>query len=78
MATATATATGPAPERAALANDVCGAFVTFAREGQPALPSEVRWPPYSLAERHTALFNTPSTVASDPDADDRQAWAKID
>jgi para-nitrobenzyl esterase len=70
----TATVTGSGPERAALADDVCGAFVNFARYGRPTLPNGLDWPRYTTANRDTMCFDTPSHVVSDPNGNDRRAW----
>ncbi|MCU1345222.1 MAG: carboxylesterase type, partial [Acidimicrobiia bacterium] len=73
----TALATGTAPERAGLAQDMCGALVRFARSGNPNPDGGNDWPAYSLDRRASMLFGVPSTVADDPDQAERQAWALL-
>jgi para-nitrobenzyl esterase len=50
------------------------AWLSFARTGDPNHSQLPDWPPYNLEERPTMLFNTTSTVANDPNSDERQAW----
>jgi para-nitrobenzyl esterase len=73
----TALATGSGPERNGLADDVCSAFVAFARDGVPTTRSGLHWPTYELSRRATMLFDVPSKVEDDPAAADREAWAAL-
>ena len=55
------------PEAYALAEKVSAAWVSFARTGNPNVPSLPKWPAYSATTRDTMLFNNESRVAQDPD-----------
>jgi len=74
---ASAYATGDAPERATLADDMCGAFVAFARDGLPSTPSGLGWPRYAPPDRATMVFAVPPRVEEDPAAAEREAWAAL-
>ncbi len=63
--------TGDGPERQGLADDMHGAWLRFARTGDPG------WAPYTPASRSTMVFDAPSAVVDDPDADTRLAWEGI-
>jgi len=53
---------------AALATAMHGAWVRFARTGDPG------WPAYDLAHRKTMIFDATSEVMSDAAGPERQAW----
>ena len=59
---------------ATVAAEMSGTWLSFARTGEPSHNLLPDWPPYSLDRRATMLFNSPSTMADDPDSDERQAW----
>jgi para-nitrobenzyl esterase len=61
---------GPEPPHE-LAKEIHGAWVRFARTGEPG------WPPYELEERATIRFGTPSEVVEDPRAAERAIWAGL-
>ena len=65
---------GGRPEAPALAGRVSEAWLAFARTGDPNHPNLPPWPSYDTARRATMLFDVESTVADDPDADERRAW----
>jgi para-nitrobenzyl esterase len=54
-------ATGGAPSALALQDKVSGAWVNFARAGNPSQPG-LSWKPYTLAGRETMVFDTVSEV----------------
>ena len=57
---------GPSPQRVASA--MHGAWTNFIRDGDPGFP------PYSLDQRQTMVFDDTSVVVADPDAEERVAW----
>ena len=61
---------GPEPPQD-LAAEIHGAWVRFARSGEPG------WPPYELEERATVRFGTPSEVVEDPRSAERAIWAGV-
>jgi len=67
-------ATGQADTRFAFAKEMCDAWVSFAQDGKPKLPTGIAWPQYTLTDRATILFNMPSTLAYDPAGTERKAW----
>jgi para-nitrobenzyl esterase len=60
---------GPGPEPEALARQMSGAWLSFARTGNP------NWPPYTAERRATMLFDVHSRVADDPNAEIRKILA---
>ena len=65
---------GSAPPRQ-LARQVHGAWVNFARTGDPNGRAVPAWPRYDLASRQTMLFDTSSGAQPDPDKVLREVWA---
>jgi para-nitrobenzyl esterase len=62
------------PDAHALAAQMSGAWIAFARHGDPNHPDLPAWEPYSLDRRATMLFDAPSRVDDDPFATERLAW----
>jgi para-nitrobenzyl esterase len=60
----------------ALAAKVSGAWVAFARTGDPNISSLPKWPAYSAETRDTMLFDNESKVVQDPDKGPRLAMEK--
>ncbi len=56
------------------ARQVNPAWVQFAREGDPNHAAIPTWPPYSLSERATILFDFECRVVNDPWRDERLVW----
>jgi para-nitrobenzyl esterase len=56
---------GGGADAVSLSNQISGAWVAFARTGQPGTP-ELAWPAYTPAQRATMLFDRKSRVESDP------------
>jgi len=54
-----------------VATEMHAAWVSFARDGSPG------WDAYDTERRATKLFDTPSTVADDPDGDTRVLWEGV-
>ena len=59
------------PEAQAMADRMSDTLLAFARTGDPG------WAPYTPASRSTMVFDAPSAVVDDPDADTRSAWEGI-
>lgn len=60
----------------ALALKVSGAWVAFARSGDPNIPQLPKWPAYSANARDTMLFDNESRVVKDPDQGPRLAMER--
>ncbi len=63
--------TGTAPGRYALSEKVQGAWVAFARTGNPNHSGLPAWKPYSASERTTMIFDNACKAVSDPAGADR-------
>lgn len=63
--------TGDGPERQALADAMHGAWIRFARTGDPG------WPAYDLERRATQRFDTTLEVLDDPLGAERELWAGV-
>jgi para-nitrobenzyl esterase len=50
----------------ALADKVSGAWLAFARSGDPNTPALPRWPAFDAAQRPTMVFDNASVVQNDP------------
>jgi len=68
---------GTGPELQPLADKVSGAWVAFAKTGNPSHPGIPRWPAYNATERSTLHINNEWTVKNDPDRDERLALAPL-
>jgi para-nitrobenzyl esterase len=68
---------GNNPDRIPLAEKVSGAWVAFARSGNPNHKGLPNWPTYDKKTRATMIFNTECTVENDPHSEERKAWADI-
>jgi para-nitrobenzyl esterase len=64
--------TGPGKGRQALAERVSGAWVAFARSGDPNHARLPRWPTFTSDERATMIFNTECEVVNDPNGEERK------
>ena len=51
-----------------MADKMAGAFVAFAKTGNPSTP-ELPWQPYNPGAKPTMIFDTESGVKNDPDRD---------
>jgi para-nitrobenzyl esterase len=54
-----------------------GAFLAFARTGDPNYTGMPRWEPYTLPRRSTMVFNTESRMVDDPRGNERRLFAKV-
>ena len=68
---------GTGPELQPLADKVSGAWLAFARTGNPSHPGIPRWPAYNANERPTMHMNNEWTVANDPDREERLAMLPL-
>ena len=69
--------TGSSPTRYALQDQMSGAWVAFARSGNPNHPGLPHWAPYAPRDRATMIFDTPSSVAHDPGRLQRLTLAQL-
>ncbi|AMU95091.1 carboxylesterase [Sphingopyxis terrae subsp. terrae NBRC 15098] len=65
------TISDPTPAQRAMSDVVMGAFVRFARTGNPG------WSAYTLAQRETMIFDTVSRVENDPRRWERELFARV-
>lgn len=65
---------GTAADRHALQEEMAGAWVAFAHRGNPGHGGLAEWRPYSLAERHTMVFDRRSGLEADPLREERLAF----
>ena len=65
---------GDGPERHALAARLSGAWLAFARSGDPGHEGLPPWPAYDMATRATMRFDAACEVVNDPGGDERRAW----
>jgi len=69
---------GPAAADAQkVADQMCSAWIAFARTGSPNAPGLASWPRYDTRSRSTMLFNTTSRAVNDPYAAERQIIAAL-
>ena len=62
---------GDGKEAQAMADQMCPAWIAFARTGNPQIKTLPPWPAYEAKSRSTMMFNLASQVASDPNGDVR-------
>lgn len=70
--------TGGTPEAKALGAKMSDAWISFARSGSPNHSELPEWPAYDTKMRSTMLFNDTCEVASDPGAEERRLWLRVD
>jgi para-nitrobenzyl esterase len=58
----------------ATADVMHAAWTAFIRTGNPACEALPDWPSYTPERRSSAIFDSDSSVALDPDGDLRSAW----
>jgi para-nitrobenzyl esterase len=68
---------GTGPELQPLADKVSGAWLAFARTGNPSHPRIPKWPAYNATERSTMHMNNEWRVMTDPDREERLALAPL-
>jgi len=69
--------TGTGADRYRVQEQVMGAWVAFARNGNPNHPRLARWTPYSTTTRPTMVFDTESQLVDDPARAERLAFANL-
>jgi len=67
--------TGSSPARYKLQDQAAGAWVAFARTGNPNHKGLPHWPAYDVKTRATMIFDTPCKVENDPGKDGRLAMS---
>jgi len=65
------TMVGNGPELQPLANKVSGAYVAFARSGNPNHKGIPNWAPFTLDQRATMIFNNECRAVNDPYREER-------
>ena len=68
---------GEGPVQQKLAKTFSGAWLAFARTGNPDNAVMPHWPTYDKAKRATMLFNEECRVENDPLGEEREAWEGI-
>ena len=53
------------------------ALLAFARTGEPNHPGMPEWKPYSLEQRQTLIFDTPTRMENDPRGAERRFYAQV-
>jgi para-nitrobenzyl esterase len=66
---------GTGPELHSLADKISGAWVAFARSGNPNHKGLPNWPAFNTSERATMILNTECKVVNDPYGEARRALA---
>jgi para-nitrobenzyl esterase len=64
-------------ERESLTAAVQGAWIAFARTGNPSHAGLPSWPGYEPENRHTLVFDVPSFVQADPLGAERSVWGDV-
>jgi para-nitrobenzyl esterase len=67
---------GPDAEYVRLADQLAGAWASFAATGNPNNPRTPRWPTYDTTKRTTMVFGSPSNAVDDPRREFRELWDK--
>ncbi len=69
--------TGTGADAYAMADQISGTYIAFARTGNPNNPKIPHWPPYDLAKRSTMVFDVQSKVIDDPRGEERKLFSPI-
>jgi para-nitrobenzyl esterase len=69
--------TGDGEEVRRVSATMQGAFLEFARTGNPNYPGVPRWEPYTLPRRATRVLNVETRLVDDPRGAERQLFAKV-
>ena len=69
--------TGTGPERYALQDRMMGAWIAFARTGNPNHGGLPEWKPYNGTERPTMIFDNECKVVNDPRREERLAFEAL-
>jgi para-nitrobenzyl esterase len=65
------------PTAQPMADRMSGAFIAFARTGDPNDPAIPRWEPYGLPRRQTMVFDNATRLVDDPRGDERRLFEKV-
>lgn len=57
-----------------LTEEISGAWIAFAHNGDPSHPGLPAWPSYVADRRSTMIFGSQSGIVDDPDAEERRIW----
>jgi para-nitrobenzyl esterase len=68
---------GTGPELQPLADKVSGAWIAFARTGNPSHAGIPKWPAYNATERSTMHIDNEWALSNDPDRDERIALGPL-
>jgi para-nitrobenzyl esterase len=69
--------TGPETDATrAMVDAMAGAWLAFARTGDPNTPGAPKWAAYDLKRRNTMMFDAPSIAVDDPHKDEREFMAR--
>ena len=68
---------GTGPELQPLADKVSGAWLAFARTGNPSHPGIPKWPAYNATERSTMHIDNEWKLMNNPDREERLALAPL-
>lgn len=69
--------TGTGNEAYWLAEQMSGAYLAFARNGNPSHPKIPEWPPYQLPGRATMIFDVVPKIENDPRGEEREMFSEI-
>ena len=69
--------TGTGPERQTLADKVSGAWVAFARSGDPNHKGLPKWAPFNASTRATMIFDNECKVVNDPHGEEQRLLRSI-
>lgn len=69
--------TGSGQDRYALEDKISGAWVAFARTGNPNLHLLPNWPSFNTRQRATMILNNECGVVDDPHGDERRALLSV-
>ncbi|MGH9687193.1 MAG: carboxylesterase/lipase family protein [Candidatus Acidiferrales bacterium] len=70
--------TGAGQDRYALEDKISGAWVAFARTGNPSHSLLPKWPAFNTKERATMILNDECGVVDDPHGDERRALLAVE
>jgi para-nitrobenzyl esterase len=65
---------GSGPRQDQMARLMSRSFAAFARTGNPNVKGYPNWPPYTIAQRETFIYDIPPHVVSDPNSARRKLW----
>lgn len=70
--------TGSHQDRYALEDNISGAWVAFARTGNPSHEGLPKWPAFDSRQRRTMILDRDSRVVDDPNGSERQALLALE